>query len=207
MTHHLALADWRRRVTEMYSAVRNTPTAGRMIAWQDWRARRNDLFKNHRQSPLDEGQKFRFSALDYFDFDPDWRVIGELTAISGGNAYHVDLGEDGDFRFTRVGTIHFTVKDLSANLNIYWINGYGGGLFLPFKDATNGKTTFSGGRYLYDTIKGADLGTGDLSIVLDFNYSYNPSCAYHPQWVCPLSPLENTLPFKVTAGEMEFQDV
>jgi uncharacterized protein (DUF1684 family) len=80
--------------------------------------------------------------------------------------------------------------------------GYGGGVFLPFRDATNNRQTYGGGRYLYDTIKGADLGTAQGGIVLDFNYAYHPSCYYNPRWVCPLAPPQNILDFPVTAGEM-----
>jgi uncharacterized protein (DUF1684 family) len=207
MTDYLALADWRRAMAEMYFAVRNAPKAGQLFAWQDWRARRNNLFKHHQQSPLEEKQKVNFQALPYFDFEPDWRVLGNLKGVTNRETYRVSLGEDGQFRFTRVARIQFPVKNTIAELSLYWIEGYGGGLFLPFRDATNGITTFGGGRYLFDTIKGADLGTKDDTIVLDFNYAYNPSCAYHPRWVCPSSPPENKLPFAVTAGEMMFQDM
>ncbi|MDX1605233.1 MAG: DUF1684 domain-containing protein [Candidatus Competibacterales bacterium] len=76
-------------------------------------------------------------------------------------------------------------------------------LFLPFLDATSGQGSYGGGRYLYDSIKGADLGAGADTLVLDFNYAYNPSCAYDPRWVCPLAPPENRLPFAVEAGERD----
>ena len=76
----------------------------------------------------------------------------------------------------------------AAALAVYWLEGYGGGLWLPFADATSGASTYGGGRYLYDTIKGADLGVSERAIVLDFNYAYNPSCAYDERWSCPLSP-------------------
>jgi len=75
------------------------------------------------------------------------------------------------------------------------------GLFLPFGDTTNGTTTYGGGRYLLDTAKGADLGGDDGGLVLDFNFAYNPSCAYDPRWVCPLAPPGNRLPVGVEAGE------
>jgi uncharacterized protein (DUF1684 family) len=84
------------------------------------------------------------------------------------------------------------------------VQGYGGGLFLPFKDQTNRTETFGGGRYLYDTIKGADLGANEQEMLLDFNFAYNPSCAYNTQWVCPLAPQENTLNCAVIAGEKRF---
>lgn len=116
----------------------------------------------------------------------------------------MDLGADGALRYTRIALAQFTGPHGPAALSLYWIEGYGGGLFLPFRDHTSGAETFGGGRYLYDTIKGADLGSGERSIVLDFNYAYNPSCAYDERWVCPLAPPENALPFAVRAGERRF---
>ena len=83
---------------------------------------------------------------------------------------------------------------------MYWLEGYGGGLWLPFSDASSGTETYGGGRYLYDTIKGADLGISGADIVLDFNFAYNPSCAYDERWSCPLSPPENRLPFAISGG-------
>jgi uncharacterized protein (DUF1684 family) len=71
----------------------------------------------------------------------------------------------------------------------------------PFRTASSGAQSYGGGRYLYDTIKGADLGIAGSEILLDFNFAYNPSCAYDDRWSCPLSPPENRLPFAVNAGE------
>ena len=89
----------------------------------------------------------------------------------------------------------------SSELALFWLDAYGGGVFLPFADATRGRETYGGGRYLLDTVKGADLGEEDGRLVLDFNFAYNPSCSYDPRWVCPLSPPENRLPVAVRAGE------
>jgi hypothetical protein len=82
-----------------------------------------------------------------------------------------------------------------------WLNAYGGGVFVPFRDATNGAATYGGGRYLLDTVKGADLGHNGDAMVLDFNYAYHPSCVHSLQWSCPLAPPGNTLDIEVTAGE------
>ena len=91
---------------------------------------------------------------------------------------------------------------LGGELTLYWMRGYCGGVFLPFADATSGRETYGGGRYLLDTIKSADLGeTADGRTVLDFNFAYNPSCAYSPRWTCPLAPRANRLPNPVRAGE------
>jgi len=90
---------------------------------------------------------------------------------------------------------------MGGELVVYWIAGYGGGVFLPFADATSGKETYGGGRYLLDGIKGADLGMKGDKIVLDFNFAYNPSCAYSPRWSCPLAPPHNRLRSPVRGGE------
>jgi uncharacterized protein (DUF1684 family) len=143
--------------------------------------------------------------LPYFAFDPDWRVLGKFHEVPAPKKYDVDLGDDGLIQLKQAGMVKFTVKGHQASLNIYWISVYGGGLFIPFRDTTNRDSTYGGGRYLYDTIKGADLGISCSDLVMDFNYSYNPSCAYNPRWTCPLPPAENTLSFPVTAGEKNFR--
>lgn len=202
----IALADWRRIISESYAAVRGAPEGARIFSWQDWRATRNDLFKLHPQSPLNQQQRDDFAGLPYFDYRPEFCVEARLDSVVASESFHVHLSTDGDFNYSRVATARFAISGIAAQLSLFWIEGYGGGLFLPFKDATNGHETYGGGRYLYDTIKGVDLGVRNDKIVLDFNFAYNPSCAYHPRWVCPLSPRENRLPFPVTAGEMDFTE-
>jgi uncharacterized protein (DUF1684 family) len=105
--------------------------------------------------------------------------------------------------FTRMGVLTFTLYGDEYRLPAFWIAGYAGGLFVPFKDATSGHATYGGGRYLLDTIKSADLGSDldQLTVVLDFNYAYHPSCAYDPVWVCPLAPPDSRLPIPIHAGE------
>ena len=88
-------------------------------------------------------------------------------------------------------------------LDVWWLASYGGGLFLPLRDATAGDTTYGAGRYLLDTVKGADLGrTRDGGWVVDLNFAYNPSCAYDPAWACPLAPAGNRLETPVPVGEL-----
>jgi hypothetical protein len=115
----------------------------------------------------------------------------------------IELAED-LLCLTPVAAVYFKLSGQSAQLSLFWVQGYGGGLFLPFTDRTNRTETFSGGRYLYDTIKGADLGVYEHEILLDFNFAYNPSCAYNTRWVCPLAPQENDLNLAVPAGEKRF---
>ena len=88
-------------------------------------------------------------------------------------------------------------------LAVYWLRGYAGGLFLPFRDATNGTATYGAGRYLVDAAKSADLGADDTTgeLIIDANFAYQPSCAFDPRWACPLAPPENRLDLAVEAGE------
>lgn len=113
----------------------------------------------------------------------------------------VDGSADGRFEMTRMGTARFELYGKPGALGLYWVEGYGGGLFLSFRDATSGAETYGAGRYLLDTVKGADLGTEKGRLVLDFNLAYQPSCSYDPAWACPLAPPENRLPVRVLAGE------
>ena len=198
----LALAHWRRTIAQIYADVRNAdePEA----AWQKFLVARNALFKNHSQSPLNEAQRAAFSELPFFAYNPDYRVVGQLDHTIGQEQFGVELAADGTFRYRRVATILFEIRGQAAQLSLFWVEGYGGGLFLPFKDLTSKTETFGAGRYLYDTIKGADLGADSTRFTLDFNFAYNPSCAYNDQWFCPLAPSENSLDLPVFAGEKKF---
>jgi hypothetical protein len=194
----LELLDWKRRVFALYAAARSTddPEA----AWRTWRAGRDALFRDHPQSPLSAGERQNFIGIDYFDYEPAFRVLGEVLR---GDDQMRDVAASGGetVRFRRFGSVRFRLNGEAQELALYWLEGYGGGVFLPFADATSGARTYGGGRYLLDTVKGADLGTGDARLVLDFNFAYNPSCAYDPRWVCPLTPPENRLAVEVLAGE------
>ncbi len=189
----------------MYATVRGTPPVNQARAWEMFRAGRDELFTSHPQSPLTAEQRSRFAGLEYYAYDPNWRTVGTLDTDVERITVALELPAEGLLRYTRVARVHFAVVGHQAELSLFWIEGYGGGLFLPFRDATCGRETYGGGRYLYDTIKGADLGVGEDEILLDFNYAYNPSCAYSDQWVCPLSPPENSVTFAVEAGEKAFK--
>lgn len=198
----LDLLDYRRRVTELYTAVR--AAAGDPAACTAFRRAKDDLFRTHPQSALDAAHKTSFSGLHYTPYDAAYRVVVRVDTQVEPEVLKVELGEDGHFSYRRFGKVTFSVPSGTGRLSLFWIMGYGGGLFLPFGDASNRHSTYGGGRYLYDTIKGADLGAGLEEMVLDFNYAYNPSCAYNPRWVCPLSPPENRLPFSIGVGELAF---
>ena len=129
-------------------------------------------------------------------YDPRWRL---LACVEAAPEVVLELpSSDGEtMRFVRfaravAGTI---------TLDLYWLDAYGGGLFVPFADATSGAETYGAGRYVLDTIKGADLGTRDGLLVLDLNFAYQPSCSYDARWTCPLAPPANRLDAAVRAGE------
>lgn len=200
-----SLAGWRREVAELYAALRNSPALDPGQAATDMRSARDRMFLTHPDTPLSSDQLSKFTHLSYYPYDPRWRVLGVVERNPSTNTDEVNLQADGLMRFTRVGHVRFQVLSHIAQLDIFWIEGYGGGLFLPFRDATNGQETYEGGRYLLDTIKGADLGAEADQLILDFNYAYNPSCGYSDRWVCPLAPPKNRLSFRVEAGEQAFQ--
>ena len=200
----LSLGEWRRTMAETYTAVRQTAPGDPARAWSTFRAARDSLFQTHPQSPLSAEARATFQHLAYFPYDPRWRLTGRLSQAVAADTFSLDLPADGRIHYTRVAQAEFTVDGQEAHLSLFWIEGYGGGLFLPFTDATCSVECYGGGRYLFDTIKGADLGMTSTEIVLDFNYAYNPSCAYDDRWVCPLAPRENRLPFAVRAGELAY---
>ena len=195
----LQVADWRRRVFSVYSAVRE---ATDLFAAHDlWRRERDDLFARHPATPLLHEDRAEFTGLPVRPYDPDWRFEVEL-APGGERRIEVETGTDGVVPFELIG-----VADVPGvgPLDVWRLASYGGGIFLPVKDALAGAPggTYGGGRYLLDTVKGSDLGAGIApdSLVLDFNFAYNPSCAYDPAWACPLAQPGNTAAVEIPVGE------
>ena len=195
------LAGWRHAVAEHYVAVRALSGADGPAAWTQFRAARERLFREHPDSPITSERRRDWPGLNWHPYDEAWRLRGVIDNCASRETFEISLASDGVLRCTRVGYARFAVDGSPAALAVYWFEGYGGGLWLPFSDASSGTETYGGGRYLYDTIKGADLGIAGSEILLDFNFAYNPSCAYDDRWSCPLSPPENRLPFAVRAGE------
>jgi uncharacterized protein (DUF1684 family) len=194
----LDLLDWKRRVFALYARIRAEAEPER--AWHDWVRTRDDLFATHPQSPLRDDARREFRGLLYYDYDRGLRVLArveptppEPVAIAASVAASIP--------FRRFAFARFELDGEPRSLELYWLDAYGGGMFLPFADATSGSTTYGAGRYLLDTVKGADLGTENGRLVLDFNFAYNPSCSYDPAWACPLAPPANRVDVAVEAGE------
>ena len=193
----LSLLDWKRRVFALYAAVRALePEAG----WELWRETRDELFRSHPQSPLPADRRASFGGIDYWPYDPGARVLAGLEDMEAPPE-PVETSGIEPILFRPFARASFELRGEWLSLEVAWLAAYGGGVFLSFRDTTSGRESYGGGRYVLDTVKGADLGDDDGRLVLDFNFAYNPSCAYDPGWVCPLAPPANRLQVAVEAGE------
>jgi uncharacterized protein (DUF1684 family) len=193
----LSLLDWRRQVAAAYRVVREAEDM--TAAHRQWRAARDELFRSHPDSPLTPDAKARFQGLPVAPYDPSLRFEVEVDTDVAPYRLEVPTGTDGVVPFERIGRVDLGTL---GGLDVWWLASYGGGLFVPVKDALAGTLTYGGGRYLIDTVKGADLGGTGGRLVVDLNFAYNPSCAYDPAWACPLAPPGNVLPAPVPAGEL-----
>jgi uncharacterized protein (DUF1684 family) len=218
----LDLYDYRLRVGQMYTERELALRAGE--GEQDvllrFRAQKDDLFAHHPQSALSVEARRLFTGLKYFPYEPTLRVEALMepvaeTEMPGERSGPNTGGHAPATGLRPAALVRFALNNLPLELVVYWIDVYGGGLFLPFRDATCPEESYGGGRYLFDTVKGSNFTTIDNHkdvgwgyeggrIILDFNYAYNPSCAYDDRWVCPLAPKENRLPVPIPAGERKF---
>ena len=199
----LSLLTWRRRVHVLYAEVRSS--ADPAAAHQLWRRGRDDLLAQHPDSPLLPADREGFAGLRFRPYDPAYRFEVAVDPDVEPHRLEVPTASDGVVPFERIGVLHLPGL---GELDVWWLDSYGGGVFVPVKDALAGRETYGAGRYLLDTVKGADLGgdidpaTGDGTLVVDLNFAYTPSCAYDPAWVCPLAPPGNVLPVPVPVGEL-----
>ena len=195
----LDLLDWRRTVFAMYAAVRAGAERDPEGTLADFRVARERLIREHPQSPIRPERRAALAGLDHWPYDPAMRFQASVEPAEPERLIAHSL--DGDpYPLDRIGRVRLPLGELE----VYWIQVYGGGIFIPFRDATSGTDSYGAGRYLLDTIKGADLGGSADRLILDFNYAYNPSCAYDPRWSCPLAPAGNWLQVPVKAGERTF---
>ena len=187
----------------LYAGVRQLsvqrPSAGHEL----WRSGRDELFAGHPSSPLLPDDRAAFTGLPVAHYDPDWRFEVEVHRAEEPHHITIETGTNGTVPFDLVGSVRLPYI---GSLDVWRLASYAGGLFLPLKDELAGKPagTYGGGRYLLDSAKGADLGPGvdDDTLILDFNFAYNPSCAYDPMWACPLPPAGNIVDAPVPVGEL-----
>lgn len=195
------VADWRLQNFELYAQLRSIADDDPAAAHAYWVRRRNELFRDHPASALSAAAKATFTGLPVGGYDPDYRFQLEILGHGAGQTRAVQTGTDGEVKFVRLGTVH---AEGLGSLAIWRHNGYGGGIFLPFRDDSSGLLggSYGAGRYLLDTIKGAHLGSPGTRWVVDFNFAYNPSCAFDEAWACPLPGPENRLSAVVPVGEL-----
>nr|WP_084101308.1 DUF1684 domain-containing protein [Demequina sp. NBRC 110051] len=184
--------DWRRHVAALYAEVRATPDPA--AAHARWIEGRAELLAAHPATPVPAEHRSSFSPV-VAPYDPDWRFEVPVQAAEPERR-EVPTATDGVVPFERIGRV--TLGDLGS-LDVWWLDSYGGGVFVPLKDAS--PSSYGGGRYLLDTVKGADLGGGTEALVIDLNFAFQPSCAYSSDWVCPLPGPGNRLDVPVEVGE------
>lgn len=198
----LSVVDWRRRVWQLYGEVRRVAVEDPVGSHRLWQQGRNELFAGHSASPLLPAARRGFGGLPVAAYDPAWRLEVQLRPAEAATI-EMTTGSDGDVPFTRIGLVELPS---GGTLDVWRLQSYGGGIFLPVRDGLAGRAggTYGGGRYLLDTIKGADLGMGREPdwLLLDLNFAYNPSCAYDPAWACPLAPAGNILGVEIGVGEL-----
>jgi uncharacterized protein len=197
MSAELELTSWRRMVGELYGAVRaeDDPQRGHAL----WRHGRDELFRSHPQSPLPPGDPLRMTGLPYWPYDARLRFDVPLLQADGDVSLSLPTSE-GTMPVSRLGRVYLPAP-VDAAIDVWWLRQYAGGLFLPLRDGTAGKSSYGGGRYMLDTAKGADLGGTAGRLIIDLNFLYHPSCRYNDAWLCPLAPPGNTIRAQVSAGE------
>lgn len=172
---------------------------------QEIRQEKNQYFATDADSPLSPEEQETFAGLRYFPVDLDYRFQTTIREHDVKDTVSLTTSTDGVREYIRWGEFGFSVNGERDTLQVYtpmqYSEDYDPYFFIPFADQTNGSETYGGGRYL-------DLPVKDDSdtYVIDFNWTYNPYCAYDSDgWSCPLPPEENTLDLAIRAGEMAYQ--
>jgi uncharacterized protein (DUF1684 family) len=166
-----------------------------MTELEKFRSEKDRFFASDFQSPLQADQKRNFKGLQYFPENPDLRLEVIVEKFPDPETIQMQTSTGDIQEYTRYGRFIFNSDGQEADLTIFSdANGY----FLPFVDSMAGKETYGAGRYL----EPIDLGNGKF--LIDFNYAYNPYCAYNDAWSCPLTPFENRLKVPIRAGEKVF---
>lgn len=157
-----------------------------------WRTGRDKEYGSHYASPIPDDH--RFTALRYFEPHPSWVIAGGFTPAEG----RIDIvsSTGGTTGYDLAGHVELAIGAATHRLVV--LRGEEGELFIPFRDATAGDSSYGGGRYVP-----TDLTEPGRAIV-DFNRAVNPYCAYDEEFSCPLPPIENWLPFPIPAGEMDY---
>jgi hypothetical protein len=171
---------------------------------QQFRDELDDFMQFHPQSPLDEDQREGFEGLAYYDENADLILtIAAERLPADGPLVQMETSTGDTQSYRAYARLHFAVDGEAATLTVY-SDPAGQTFFMPFKDATNGTETYGAGRYL-DNHRPGLRRLDDGRFEVDFNFAYNPYCAYSPYYSCPLPPRENWLKVPIRAGEKDFQ--
>jgi len=164
------------------------------------RQEKDKVFKHGPGSPLPEEEKARFQGLAYYQVNPAYRFKVTLHRYPDPEIVRFATNTEERRQFLRYGYFEFEIQGQKCRLQVYRATDEGeeAMLFIPFRDATSGKETYGGGRYL--DLKENTSGGYEL----DFNEAYNPYCAYGKNYSCPLPPRDNTLPVPVPVGEKNY---
>lgn len=176
-----------------------TESASYTQVLEEYRKEKDHQFATSADSPIPRNQRGAFRGLRYYSPDSAYRVVANfvstpLTDSSAQTHFVVENGEG----LVYAGKLQFELQGNALQLAAYRsVDRPTTELFVPFRDATSGTETYGGGRYL-----DINVSTGQ-SVVLDFNYAYQPYCAYNPQYVCALPPRTNYLTLPIRAGERQ----
>jgi hypothetical protein len=172
---------------------------------QTFRNGRDKEFKDKNESPLTEADFSIFKGIDNFENNKKFRVNAKFTLAQNQKSFQILTSSGKSKSAVKVGIVSFKINKIAYKLNVYQIgkvtedDEYKDLLFIPFKDLSNGKETYNGGRYIDIWRPKTD------TVILDFNLAYNPSCAYgSDRYNCPIPPKENFLKIKILAGEKKF---
>ena len=168
-----------------------------MNALEDFRARKDEYYRTGDGSPLDRIQRKLFQGLAYFLENPDLIVIASLREPDDAGEVGLETSTGDRQIYRRAGTVEFTVDGEPAQITLFQ-SDHDEQFFVPFRDATSGRESYAAGRYLEVDPP------HDHQVVVDFNFAYNPYCAYSAHWSCPLPPVENWLAVPIRAGEMDY---
>ncbi len=164
----------------------------------DFRGTKDHFVQHDPQSPLTGTQTATFSGLSYFDEEPSLKLTLQVQPYAEQEIIEMQTTTGGVASFVRWAKIAFSVDGAPAELTVYKDESHGS-FFLPFADSTSGDETYGAGRYIEPEAQ------PDGTLLVDFNYAYNPYCAYNEAWACPITPGENRLPVPIRAGEKIFE--
>jgi uncharacterized protein (DUF1684 family) len=169
-----------------------------MSELSEFRQGKDHFMGGEHDSPLTHEQAQSFQGLSYYDEEPALRFELDLERYEAEEIIEMQTSTGDAASYLRWGKVSFDVAGDSAQLTIYKDTD-GDGYFLPFADGTSGDETYPAGRYLDLHVR------PDGKLQVDFNYAYNPYCAYNERWSCPLTPFENRLRVPIRAGEKSFK--